>query len=164
MGRGQGARERHARDSCIREEGVTELRTVARQVLQHSGRYTGLQHELDCPVADDRCLLGGLRKHRVTGCEGGSDLTREDCERKVPGADAHEDAARHVTQLVGLAGRPREPRRLGKEPFRLGGVISQEVHRLTDFREAIGDRPAPFGDAEHCELCAMGFEGVCRRP
>ena len=42
---------------------------------------------------DQRRLLGGFRDHRVAGGERGGDLAKEDGERKIPRADADENAA-----------------------------------------------------------------------
>ena len=49
---------------------------------------------------DQRGLLGGLGDHRVAGDERGHHLAGEDREREVPRADADEDAAAAVAQLV----------------------------------------------------------------
>ena len=69
------------------------------------------------------------------------DLAEEDRERKIPRADADEDAAAAIAQLVALAGRPGQRLR-GERAARLERVVAAEIDRLAHLRHRIVERLA----------------------
>jgi len=68
----------------------------------------------------------------------GRDLSREDRDWKVPGADAGEHAAAVQRQHVALAGRAGQRRRAAEALARLLRVVAAEIHRLAHVRHGIG--------------------------
>src|SRR5207245_4174748 len=84
------------------------------------------------------CLLRGLGDHRVARGKGGGDLAGEDGERKVPRADAGEDAAAVQLQLVALTGGTREQLGLTKMFSGLKGVIPAKVGSFAHLGHRVG--------------------------
>ena len=74
------------------------------------GGHAGRVQQLHGGAADQRRLLGRLGDHRVAGGERRADLAGEDRERKIPRADAGENAARRAAQAIALAGRAGQQR------------------------------------------------------
>ena len=96
---------------------------------------------------DQRGLLGGLGDDGVAGGERGGDLAGEDGERKVPGADADDDAERR--------------RRAGAEQaLRAVGVIAQEIHRLAQLGDGVGVGLAGFAHGQTDQARRGGLERV----
>ena len=62
--------------------------SVSWKKLQDIARHARFVQEPDGLRRDQRCLLGGLGKDRVSGRERSRNLTGENRQRKVPGADA----------------------------------------------------------------------------
>ena len=97
----------------------------AGQELQRIARDARLVQDAHGLGGDQRRLLGGLGDHRIARRERGRDLAGEDRERKIPRADADDEAERGRR-----AGRQRARR--------LGRVIAQEVDRLAHLRDRVG--------------------------
>ena len=116
---------------------------AAGQELQRcAGHAGGVQH-LGRAEGHERGLVGGLGQHRVAGDECGRDLAGEDREREVPGRDAGEEAAGRAVAARGL-----------------GGVVAQEIHRLAQFGDGVGQGLAGLA-REECEEFGGGlFEKV----
>ncbi len=91
-------------DAGIGDERGADL-AVARHQLQHARRHARLVQNAHRLGRDQRRLLGRLRHHGVAGDERGAHLAEKDRERKIPRADADEDAAAAIAQLVRFAGR-----------------------------------------------------------
>ena len=97
-------------------------RAVARQKLQRGRRNARLAATgRTAKRRDQRRLFGGFGQHGVARGQGRRDLAGEDCQRKVPRADAGKDAAR-----------------AGVRRWRAVGVIAQEIHRLAQFCHGVG--------------------------
>ena len=96
------------------------------QQLQRVGRNAGLMQQCHCLRRDQRRLLGRFGKHGIPGSKGCGDLSGENRQWKVPGADAGPDAA---CCLVGAG---------------LGCVITQKIHRFAQFCHRIGQAFARF--------------------
>ena len=71
---------------------------VAGQKLERGRRHAGLVQQVDGERGDQRRLFGRLGENGIASGERRRDLAGEDRERKVPGADAGEGAARRVDQ------------------------------------------------------------------
>ena len=96
--------ERDAGDARIGHEARAD-RAVAGNEMQRGRRHAGVVQQPDRERGDQRRLLGRLRDHGIAGGERGDHLAEEDRERKIPRADADEDAAAAIAQFVALAGR-----------------------------------------------------------
>ena len=98
---GEGDAGQHGMGEQRRADGLASPR---QEVQDSRGSPAGVEqpHRLG---GDQRRLLGRLGQHRVAGRQRRGDLAGEDGERKVPRADAGEDAAAVQLQRVGLADR-----------------------------------------------------------
>ena len=105
------------------------------------------------PGGDHRRLRRRLGDHGVADHERRRHLAREDRERKIPGADRHEDAAAMQPQHVALAGGSRQVPVL--EPACLGGVVAQEVDRLADLGHGVAQGLAALPHAARHEPGGM---------
>ncbi len=94
-------------------------RTAAGQQLQRIARHAGAMQQRHGQMRDQRCLFRRFRQHRIAGGQRGGDLAGEDCQRKIPRADAGEHPGRV---------------RVGNS----GGVIAQEIHRLAQLGNGVG--------------------------
>src|SRR5687768_4951947 len=90
----------------------------------------------DCGGCDQRCLLGRLRKYRVTSGERRAHLADEYRKREIPRTDADHRPERFWLTAV---------RKLTAKLLR---VIAAEVDRLAHLGESIRQRLAGF---THCE-------------
>ena len=107
-------------------------------------------------------MLGRFGHYRIARSERRGDLPGEDRSRKVPWADAYEYAARREAQLVALARRAGQYVGSREKPFTLRRVVAQEIHGFANFREAVGETLARFGDAPGHELRCVVLEELCR--
>ena len=113
-----GAGKRHARHARIGGERRAHIPCTG-QELQRRQRHTGGMQKANRARRNQRGLLRRFGKHRVACGKGGSNLAGEDGQREVPRRDAGKHARRR-RRVVGA-----------------GGVVAQEIHRLTQFRLGI---------------------------
>ncbi len=111
-------------------------------------------------MANQRSLFGRLGDHGIAGGQRGADLAQEDRQREIPRADADEHAAAIEEQLIALAGRAGQLFGLAEQAPRHGGVVAQEVGRLADLGDRVGQALAGFAHAQRDELAAARFELV----
>ena len=137
-------------------------RAVARQEMQHVGRYAGLQQQPHGVGGHQRRLLGRLGQHRIARRERGGDLAGEDREREIPRADAGEHAAAVQAQFVALARRSRQALRARELVPRPGRVVPQEIHRLAHLGDAVRHGLARLAHAHRDELRRAVLEQVGR--
>ena len=116
-------------------------RAVAGNEMQRARRHAGFVQQRDRKRSDQRRLLGRLGDDGIAGDQRGGHLAEENRERKIPRADADEDAAAAIAQFVALAGRARHRLRRKRDP-RLRGVVAAVVDRLAQLRERIVERLA----------------------
>ena len=121
---------------------------VARQQVQQIRGHAGGVEQGDRLGSNQRRLFGGLGQYPVARGQRRSNLTRENGQREVPGADADEHAAPMQAELVGLAHRAAQGFRAGK--LRLGqvGVVAAEVDRLAHLRDSVGEGLASIPHAD----------------
>ena len=117
---------------------------VAGQKLQGGGGHPGLQQEVNGKAGYQRGLLGGFGYNGIAGGQGGGDLAGEDGERKVPWADAGENA----------------PRRGGQAERRIG-IVAQEIDRLAQFGDRVGQGLASFAGQKREDRAEVGLIEVC---
>ena len=134
-----GSGETNPGDTRIGSQRPAHRRAVSRQQLQRGLRQTRLAHQRHRARGDHRRLLGRLGDDRVAGGERGGDLTAEDRQRKIPRADTDE----HATGATG---------RLVFEPFRLVGVVPQEVDRLAHLGDTVKHHLAGFARGDRGQL------------
>lgn len=106
----------------------------------------GIPEDLTAGVGDEARLLRRLGNDHIAGNQRRDDLPDEDGDRKVPWADADEDAAAVPDKSVVLARRTRQRHGTGQVGAAAGGVIAAEVDRFADVVDGIGDRLSRFGD------------------
>ncbi len=102
----------------------------------------------------------GLATTRVAGGERGAHLAEEDREREVPRRDAGEHAAAVQLDLVALAGRAGQRHRPGEIGAGAHGVVAQEIDRLAQLRDGVGDGLAGFADAEGEHIGLRAFQQI----
>ena len=129
--------------------------------VQHVGRRPGLQRQTNGCGGDQRRLRRRLGDDRVAGRQRRGDLAEEDGQRKVPRADAGEDAAAAQGQLVELSGRPWQPFRQGGAT-RLDGVVAAEVDRLAHLAQGVGQGLAGLAHQQRHERGAIPFDQVAQ--
>ena len=112
--------EGHARDPGIAGQRRPH-RPVAGQQLQRGGWHARLQHQVGRQARDQRGLRRGFGEHGIASRQRRRDLPGKDRQRKVPRADAREQPTRRGGQALGLV-----------------GVVAQEIDRLAQFANAIG--------------------------
>ena len=100
---------------------------------------------------DPRRLLGRLEHNGVTGGERRRRHPARDRQREVPRRDDRDDAARHVAQLVALAGN-LEQRPSAVELDRRPRVVLEEVDRLADVGVGLAPRLGAFAHLQRGEL------------
>ncbi len=128
--------------------------------MKGAGRDPGFQDQLGDAVCGERSLLRRLRHHRVAGDQRSRDLSRENRDRKVPGADAGEHAAAVQRQQVALADRARQRRRAGEPLARLLRVVAAEIHRFAHVRHGVGQGLPRLPDAQGHEGGHVGFQQI----
>src|SRR3989454_3239718 len=144
------AGEGDAGDARIGDQGCAYL-AVAGHALNGEFRNTCLSEYFYRLKTDPWRLLRGLGDHRVARGKRGGDLAGEDGERKVPGADAGEDAAAVELQFVTLAGGTRK--QLHYEPgFYLRGIVTAEIRCLAHFRHRVGVGAAALAHDERDQV------------
>ena len=121
-------------------------RAVADEQRERVGGRAGLVHEPHRFRGDQRRLLGRLGDHRVAGGEGCGDLAGEYGDREVPRADADHHAERPVGG-VGESAAADASR-----------VVAQEVDRLADVAQRVGQRLAGFAANQAGEPLRFGLE------
>ena len=135
-------------------------RAVARHEIERIDRNAGRVQELHRLEGDERRLLGGLGDDGIAGGERRGDLAGENRQRKIPRADADEDAAAAQAIAVLLAGRAGQDRFRAEEAARLGGVVAAEIGRLADFRDAVVERLAALVREQRDEAVAVLLDQV----
>src|SRR5207245_2557947 len=80
-------RERDDADIGVVDDGVTDLRTAARDEVDRARWETGLGHQLDQERRAPRRVAGRLEDDGVAGDERRYDLPARDRHREVPGRD-----------------------------------------------------------------------------
>src|SRR5437667_2229674 len=145
------AGESDAGNARIGDQGCAYL-AVAGHALNGEFRNTCLSEYFYRFEADPRCLLRRLGDHRVARGKRGGDLAGEDGERKVPGADAGEDAAAVELQFVTLAGGACKLFRFCKIYFCLYCVVAAEVCCLAHFRHRVGISAAALAHDERDQV------------
>ena len=145
-----GDRRRAGEDDAlhagIRDDRLADLACAGKK-RKRLARRPGLVQDADRFGRDQRRLLRRLGDDRIARRERRGDLPGEDRQRKIPRADAGDDAER------GRRTRAQRPRRLG-------GVIAQEVDRLAHFGDRIGVGLARLAHDEADEVVVRGFERV----
>src|SRR3989442_8938134 len=131
------AGEGDAGNARIGDQGCAYL-AVAGHALHGEIRNTCLSEYSYRFEADPWCLLRRLGDHRVARGKRGGDLAGEDGERKVPGADAGEDAAAVELQFVTLAGGTLKQVGFAKMFSGLKGGIPSKIGCFADFRHRVG--------------------------
>ena len=101
-------------------------------------RHTGFMQNFDHHIGHQRRLLGRFGQRAVAAGQRRSHLAGKNRQRKVPRADAQHHAQRAVRVVVKRGGD-------------LGGVVTQEIHRLAHFGNRVGQRLAGLANdqAEH---------------
>ena len=153
------AGEGNARDPRIGDKSPPDP-AVAGQKMKGAGRDPRLQNQLGDAVCGERSLLRRLRNHRVAGDQRGRDLSRENRDRKVPGADAREHAAAVQRQHVALADRPGQRHRAAEPLARLLRVIAAEIHRFAYVRHGIGQGLPSLPDAQSHQARHIGLQQI----
>ena len=72
----------------------------------------------------------------------------------------HEYAPAVQAQLIGLAGGPRKPSRLGEQPHRFGGIVTAEVHGFANLGDRIRQGLAGLLDEDRDQPLAFILELV----
>ena len=134
------AGEGHAIHPRIRGERGPHRGTIARQQLQHVARHAGLVQQARGVMRDDGRLFGGFGQHAIACRKRACNLPGENGQRKVPRADAGEDAARGVLKAFGLA-----------------CIIAQEIHRFAQFAQRVGLGFAGFARKDGKDRAEMVF-------
>ncbi len=109
--------------------------------VQHLARDAGFVQQAHGRERDERRLFRGLRDDGIAGGERAGDLAGEDRHRKVPRADAGEDAAAVQRDLVALAGRPGQRLSAPRTP-RARGARSSAGNRRPRARPRRRSRPS----------------------
>ena len=141
------AGEEHAVDPRIGHEASAD-RTVSRQETEHAVRNSRLDQDLHGEPGHQGRFLGRLCKDGIAGGERRRDLTDEDGEGEVPRADTGDDAKGRMSR--------------GIESRCLRCVIAQEIHRLADLADGIGEGLAGFSDQQPEERVASRLDPVGR--
>ena len=100
------AGEDHAGDARIGDEARADG-AVAGNEMQRARRHAGLMQQRDRTRGDQRRLFGRLGDDGIAGGERRGHLAEKDRQRKIPRADADEDAAAAIAQHIAFAGRSR---------------------------------------------------------
>ena len=145
-------------DARIGDEARTD-RAVAGNEMQRARRHAGIVQQRNGKRGDQRCLLGRLGDDRIAGDQRGGHLAEEYREREIPRADADEDAAAAIAQLVALAGRARQ-RLWRKRGPRLRGVIAAIIDRLAQLGKRIVQRLAAFALQQRDQPAAVDLEPI----
>ena len=127
-------------DVAIGDEEGADL-AVAGNEMKRARRHAGVVQERDGARGDERRLLGRLGDDRVAGGERAGHLAEEDRQRKIPRADADEDAATAIAQQIAFAGRARHRLRRQRRA-RLRRVIAAIIDGLAQLGERIVERLA----------------------
>src|SRR3954463_9593501 len=112
-------------------------------------------NQLDCQRADQRRLPGRLGDDRVTRSQRRRRQSGEDGEREIPRGNSRDHSAAMQTQLVLLAGRSGKRHWPCELAPCFGSVEAQEVDRLPDLKDSVGQGLAAFADAERIEFLSM---------
>ena len=140
---------------------------VARAVQPGDGvrGHAHLVQQGDEAARHHRRLFGRLGGHGVAGDQRGHYLAGKDGQRKIPRADAHEDAAAVQAQHVALAGGAGQGL-VGETILSLIGVVATEVHRLANFGYAVAHRLVRFLHQQGAELwqaCVQRVGGAAQQ-
>ena len=150
----------------MRHEARTN-RAISRHKLQGTCRNSGLEQKFHRCKSDQRRLLGGLCDHAIAGGKRGGNLPQKNRQRKIPRADAHENAPPAMDQTVLLARRPRQQNALAAHTPRLFCVITAEIHRLAHFRKRVIQRLSRFKLQKMQKAAPPRFQqigGLLQRP
>src|SRR5581483_4352893 len=121
--------------------------------------HAGFVQECRHRMSDQRSCGRRLRDHAVAGHERRSDLTCEDCQRKIPRADADEHTAAMQGQEV-LLTRGSLQLLHAKKLTAARGVIAAEVDRLAQLRNCIRQRLACLANEETQERRSALLEKI----
>ena len=136
------AGEHHPADLIVPRQHCAN-RAVARREDQGVLGDAGFMHQLDGRRGDQRRLFGRLGDHRVAGGQRRGDLAGEDGDGEVPRADA-DDRSERAMGLVGEAASSDG-----------SAVVAQEVDRLADVAERVGQRLARLAANQAGELARL---------
>ena len=145
-------------DARIGDEARTNG-AVAGHEMQRARRHAGIVQQRHGERGDQRRLLGRLGDDGIAGDKRRGHLAEEYGQREIPRADADEDAAAAITQLVALAGRARHRLRR-KRDARLRGVIAAIVDRLAQLGERVVERLAALALQQREQPAAIDLEPV----
>ena len=104
-------------------------------------------------------MLGRLGQHAVTGQQCGANLTEVNSQREVPRANAGENTAAFMEQLVALTGWALQLLTTQTQT-RLLGVVTAEVDCFAYFVDAILQGLAGLQGAQRHQLAALGFKQI----
>ena len=135
-----GAGEGHAGDAGACGKCRAHGFARARQKLEHFARHAGLVQKRHRARGNEGRFLGRFGEHRVARGERRGDLAGEYGERKVPGRDTGEGAARGGFVLPGF-----------------GGVIAQEIGGLAQLAHRIGERLARLARQKRMDGAEIGL-------
>ena len=127
------------------------------QKMQRLGRQTSRMEEFDRLKRDKRRLFGRLGEHGVARRQGAGNLAGEDRQRKIPRADADEDAAAHQFEAVGFACRSWQRLQPSEPGLGLGRIIATVIDGLAHFGDAIIERLAALAREQCDQPVGVGF-------
>ncbi len=113
------------------DQKIADLAAATRQKVHHSGGHTGLFHDLEHLVADDRRVARRLQDDRVSGHHRSHGHVGQNGAGEVPRGNDHADTERLVKEHVGFVAEVAELSR-ARETKHLAAVPLEHIDRFAD--------------------------------
>ena len=144
-----GAGEEHTLHAGVAHQLHAHLAAWAWQQLHSRTGHAGLPQSLHGQRGNGGGGFGRFGQHRVACGQCGGHLSHKNRQRKIPGADAQHRAQRRVGAGVKVAAH-------------LCCVITQKVHRLTQFSHGVAPGLACFAHQQGHHAGCIGLQQIGR--